>query len=52
MSAITKIDKALEGQPETVLSIGLILTAIVALVVAFFGSPSLKAAVLAWMVAP
>lgn len=52
MSWITSLDKKLEGAPNSVLTIGLILAGIVAWIVAIFANPTTKAVVLAWMVAP
>lgn len=52
MNFIDKLDKKLEGAPDAVLTAGLIFAGIVAWVIALFGNPSLKALVLAWMVAP
>lgn len=49
---IKKAEDALEGGPDYVLTGGLIIAAIVALVVAWRGSRVLKAAVLAWMIMP
>lgn len=52
MSYLTKIDQKLAGTPDTTLTILLIITGIIAWIVALFGTPSLKVAVFAWMAAP
>lgn len=52
MDWITNLDKKLEGAPNSVLTVGLIITGIVAWLVAIFANPTTKAVVLAWMVAP
>jgi hypothetical protein len=52
MSLIKQLDAKLEGAPETVLTVGLILAAIVALIVAITGTPTLKATVLGWILFP
>lgn len=49
---IRDIDTALHGYPENILSVILFGIAIVAIVVALFGNPTLKAAVSAWMILP
>lgn len=52
MGWIDSLDKKLEGAPNSVLTVGLIVAGIVAWLVAIFANPTTKAAVLAWMVAP
>ena len=52
MSFITGLDKKLEGAPDAILTAGLILAGVFAIIIAIVGNPSLKALVLAWMVAP
>lgn len=49
---ITKLDKKLEGLPNNTLSLLLILAGIVAWIVAIYGNPTLKVAVLGWMLIP
>lgn len=49
---IRDIDAALHGYPESILAVILFGLAIVAIVVALFGNPTLKAAVSAWMILP
>ena len=46
------LDRKLEGLPDRSVTIILILTGIVAWIIAFFGTPTLKVATLAWMVVP
>lgn len=52
MSWILKIDKALAGQPDGILTLLLIGLAAVALLIAFMGNPTTKAAVAAWFILP
>lgn len=52
MSFIKELDAKLEGAPNSVLTIGLILAGIVAWFVAIFMNPTTKAAVLSWMILP
>jgi len=52
MSWILRIDKALAGQPDGVLTLMLLGLAGVALVIAFTGNPTTKAAVAAWFILP
>jgi uncharacterized membrane protein YdfJ with MMPL/SSD domain len=47
-----KIEAKLEGQPENILRMGLLVVAAVLIMVALFGSPITKAIVLAWVVLP
>jgi len=49
---IKNLDAKLEGAPDYVLTVGLILAGIVAWITAIFLNPTTKAAVLAWMVLP
>lgn len=49
---ITKLDKDLKGMPDTTLTYLLIGVAVVAVVIAIYGSPLLKAAAAAWLIAP
>lgn len=52
MSVLRRVDAALEGAPDQVLTWGLVGIAGLALVVAIWGRPAFKAAVLAWLAAP
>lgn len=52
MSWILRIDKALAGAPNDVLTLLLIALAGVSLLVAFVGNPTAKAAVAAWFLLP
>lgn len=52
MSWILRIDKALAGAPNHVLTLLLIGLASVALFIAFTGNPTAKAAVAAWFLLP
>lgn len=49
---IKQLDAYLEGIPDTILSVILIALGTFAIVVAFFGRPTLKAALAAWFIAP
>lgn len=49
---IKQLDAALEGWPDYLLTLGLIAGSIIVLIVAVKGDSTLKAAVLAWIVAP
>lgn len=52
MSWILRLNTLLRGAPDTLLTWLLIGLAVVALLVAFYGKPVLKAAVAAWMLLP
>jgi len=52
MNFLKDLDKKLEGLPDRSLTIFLLLAGIVAIIVALYGTPTMKAAVLTWMVAP
>lgn len=52
MSWLLKIDKALAGAPDQILTALLLGLAAVSLIVAFVGKPALKAAVAAWFLFP
>lgn len=52
MSWILRIDKALAGQPDTVLTLLLLGLAGAALLVAITGNPTTKAALAAWFILP
>ncbi len=52
MSFLTHLDKALAGWPDTALTWALVGLSLFGLVVAFFGKPSWKAAVLAYWLFP
>jgi hypothetical protein len=52
MSWILRIDKALAGAPNDLLTLLLIGLAAVALLIAFTGNPTTKAAVAAWFILP
>jgi len=52
MSFVKQVDAKLEGAPDWILTVGLIVAGIVAWIVALAGRPALKVAVLAWMLAP
>lgn len=49
---ISQLDRYLQGFPDAVLTAGLIIGAMIVLLVAFRSPPILKAAVLAWIIAP
>jgi hypothetical protein len=46
------LDKKLEGAPDSVLTAGLLLAGIFAIIIALFSKPTFKAVALAWMIAP
>jgi hypothetical protein len=52
MNFIRELDSKLEGAPDHVLTIGLIVAGIVAWIIALWANPSTKAAVLSWMILP
>lgn len=52
MSWILKLNKTLAGAPNNVLTLLLIGLAAAALLVAFVGNPTAKAAVAAWFILP
>jgi len=52
MNFLKDLDRKLAGLPDKSLSITLILAGIIAIIVALYGTPTMKAAVLTWMVAP
>lgn len=52
MSWILRIDKALAGAPNELLTLLLIALAGVALLIAITGNPTAKAAVAAWFILP
>lgn len=52
MSLLKQIDSKLKGEPENVLTFLLFGVAVVAVVIAVYGSPTLKAAATIWMIAP
>jgi len=52
MSWILRIDKALAGQPDSMLTLLLIGLAAVALGIAVMGNPTMKAAAAAWFILP
>ena len=52
MNFIHRLDAKLEGQPESVLTLGLIIAGIVAWLIALFANPTTKAAALSWMILP
>jgi len=52
MNFLRGLDQKLEGEPEIVLTVFLIIAGVLAWMVAAFGTPTMKAAVLAWMVLP
>ena len=52
MNFIKDLDRKLEGAPNRVLTVGLILAGIFAWIIAFFANPTAKAAVLSWMILP
>lgn len=49
---IAKLETILAGWPDSLLTVGLIAAALVAIATAMFAPALAKAAVLAWMVAP
>jgi hypothetical protein len=49
---LSDFDAKLRGFPETTLTILLIIAGLVAWFVAIYGTPTLKAVLLAWMIAP
>lgn len=52
MSWLLKLDKALAGQPEQILTLILIGLGLFAFGIATFGTPIQKAAVAAWFILP
>jgi hypothetical protein len=48
----SKINAVLEGQPEFAITAGLILVSILALLIAAYGTPAMKAGALLWLIAP
>jgi hypothetical protein len=52
MNYIRDLDRKLEGAPNSVLTVGLLIAGIVAWIVALFLNPTTKAAVLSWMILP
>ena len=52
IARITRIDRALQGAPDDMLTVGLLGVAAVCIVVALAGDSLMKAAVLAWAVLP
>lgn len=49
---VTRIDRWLQGRPEHAITAALILSALVLLLVALYGRPSVKAGLLAWVLFP
>jgi hypothetical protein len=52
MSFLADIDHALLGAPDNLITVGLILSGIFAWLVAIYGRPAFKAAVLGWILVP
>lgn len=52
MSVIKQIDKALAGAPNHVLTIILFVIAAIAVLIALYGTPSLKIIAASWFIAP
>lgn len=52
MSLFPRIDKAMAGQPDRALTAVLLLVAAIAVLVALYAQPSVKAAVATWFVLP
>jgi len=52
IEAYKKANSTIEGWPEEVLTAALVIAAIVAILVAMFGSPLMKGVVIAWIVLP
>lgn len=52
MNFLRDFDQKLRGLPERTITIFLLFLAIFAAIVALYGSPTLKAALLVWIVAP
>ena len=51
-SYVTRVDQWLRGQPEHAITVALLLAALVLVLVALYGRPTVKAALLAWVVFP
>lgn len=51
-SYVTRVDRWLQGQPEHAITIALLLAALVLVLVAVYGRPAFKAALLAWVIFP
>lgn len=52
MNFLENLDRKLKGLPERSLTTLLLIVGIIAIIVAVYGTPTLKAALVLWIVAP
>jgi len=52
MSVLKQLNDDLKGAPDKTLTIILVIIAVITLYIAFFGNPTVKAVLAAWLIAP